>query len=223
MWQLRLLKKQIMLTQNQQTVYNWINDDLKLPVYAEAYKGASEQLNNKSSGYITFVSHAGRDLMNGLASTAIGIPGPLVQYVQLIDDFKDAWKDEWGEEGNNSTEVKDENGHLIPIEICKKIKKLLHEHKEGRRIAEEKNTTFFTNFLDYPNKESIPEDLSQEWRRAKRWFVGHARLRASEFSIETYDEAERHFQNLDSFLYAAAASDIEQLRSIHEILEETNR
>ena len=41
-----------MLTQNQQTVYNWINDDLKLPVYAEAYKGAIEQLNSKLSSYI---------------------------------------------------------------------------------------------------------------------------------------------------------------------------
>ena len=28
-----------MLTSNQQIVFNWINDDLELPVYAEAYKG----------------------------------------------------------------------------------------------------------------------------------------------------------------------------------------
>ena len=212
-----------MLTQNQQTVYNWINDDLKLLVYAEAYKGAIEQLSNKSSGYITFVSHASRDLMNGLASAAIGVPGSPVQYVQLIDDFKDDWKDEWGEEENDNTEVKDKNGHLIPNEICKKIKKMVDAHKEGRRITEEKNTSFFINFLDYPNKESIPEDFSQEWRRARRWFVGHAHLREDEFSIETCDEVEMHFQNLDHFLYAAAESDIEQLRSIHEILEEANR
>ena len=59
-----------MLTERQQTVFDWINDALELPVYAEAYKGALEQLNNKSSGYITFVSHAGRDLMNGLADSA---------------------------------------------------------------------------------------------------------------------------------------------------------
>ena len=212
-----------MLTQNQETVYNWINDDLERPVYAEVYKGAIKQLNNKCSGYITFVSHAGRDLMNGLASAALGIPGSSVQYVQLIDDFKDDWKDEWGEEGNDRTEVKDENGHLIPIEICKKIKKLVDDHKEGRRIAEEKNTSFFTNFLDYPNKESIPENLSQEWRKAKQWFNEHAHLREGEFSIETYDEVEMHFQNLNHFLFAAAESDIEQLRSLHEILEETNR
>ena len=45
-----------MLTENQQTVFNWINDDLELPVYAEAYKGALDLLNNKSPGYINVSS-----------------------------------------------------------------------------------------------------------------------------------------------------------------------
>ena len=211
-----------MLTERQQTVFDWINGDLELPVYAQAYKGAIEQLNNKSSGYITYISHTGRDLMNGLAAAVNRITSGYVQYVHLVNDFQDDWKDEWGEEGNNITKVNDENGHLIPNEICKKIKKLVDDHKEGRLRAEEIDSSFFTTFLDYPNKDSIPEDLSQEWRRARRWFVGHAHLREDEFSIETYDEAEMHFQNLNSLLYAAAASEIEQLRSIHEILEEAN-
>ena len=168
--------KQIMLSQNQQTVYNWINDDLKLPVYAEVYKGASEQLNNRSIGYITFVSHAGRDLMNGLAATVNRITSGYVQYVYLVNDFQDDWKDEWGGEENDVPEGNDDNGHLIPNEICKKIKKLVDDHKEGRLRAEEIDSSFFTTFLDYPHKESIPEDLSQEWRRARRWFVGSCSL-----------------------------------------------
>ena len=212
-----------MLTERQQTVFDWLNDNLELPVYAEAYKGALELLDKKSAGYITFVSHAGRDLMNGLASAAIGIPGAPVQYVQLVDDFKGEWKDGWGGEGYNTIEDNDENGHLIPNEICEKIKKLVDEHKEGRRIAEEKNTSFFTNFLDYPNEENIPENLSQEWRTAKQWFNGHAHLREDEFPMAASNEVERHFQNLDSFLYAAAGSELEQLRSLHEILEEANQ
>jgi len=212
-----------MLTERQQTVYDWMNDDLELPVYAEAYKGAIEQLNNKSSGYITYISHTGRDLMNGIAAAVNRITSGYVQYVHLVNDFQDDWKDEWGGEGNNITKVNDENGHLIPNEICKKIKKLVDDHKEGRLRAEEIDSSFFITFLDYPNKDSIPEDLSQEWRRARRWFVGHAHLREDEFSIETYDEAEMHFQNLNNLLYAAAASEIEQLRSIHEILDEANR
>ena len=212
-----------MLTERQQTVFDWLSNNLERPVYAAAYKGALDLLNKKSAGYITFVSHAGRDLMNGLASAAIGIPGAPVQYVQFVDDFKGEWKDGWGGEDYNTIEANDENGHLIPNEICEKIKKLVDEHKEGRRIAEEKNTSFFTNFLDYPNEESIPENLSQEWRKAKQWFNGHAHLREDEFPIAVSNEMERHFQNLDNLLYAAAASEIEQLRSIHEILDEANR
>ena len=212
-----------MLTERQQTVFDWINDDLELPVYAEGYKGALDLLNRKSSGYITFVSHAGRDLMNGLALAAKRIKRQQVQYVQLVDDFKDDWKDEWGEEEYKTTEDNDENGHLIPNEICKKIKKLIDEHREGGLRAEEIDSSFFTTFLDYRDKGSVPQNLSQEWQRARRGFIGHAHLRENEFSTETYDEVEMYFRYLENLLYAAAASEIEQLRSIHEILDETNR
>ena len=212
-----------MLTERQQTVFDWLNDNLELPVYAEAYKGALDLLDKKSAGDITFVSQAGRDMMNGLALAAKRVKRQQVQYVQLVDDFKDDWKDEWGEEESNTTENNDENGHLIPNEICKKIKTLIDEHIEGRLRTEEIDSSFFTTFLDYADKESIPENLSQEWKQAIKWFRGHAHLRENEFSIETHDEVEKHFQNLDSLLYAAAASEIEQLRNIHEILDEANR
>ena len=211
-----------MLTEQQQTVYDWINDDLELPVYAEAYRGAIEQLNNKSPGYITFVSHAGRDLMNGLVPASEGIKREQVQYVQLVDKFKNDWKDEWGGDGFHPPDNVPAE-HLIPNEICKKVKILVDDHKEGRLRSKDIDSSFFTTFLDYPNKENIPENLSQEWRDARGWFIGHAHLRENEFSIETYDEVELHFHNFDNLLYAAAESEIEQLRSIHEILEEANR
>ena len=97
-----------MLTEKQQTVFDWLNDNLELPVYAQAYKGALDLLNKKSAGYITFVSHAGRDLMNLLASAVKGIKRQQVQYFQLVNAFKDDWKNEWGGEGFNTTED-DEN------------------------------------------------------------------------------------------------------------------
>ena len=129
----------------------------------------------------------------------------------------------WGGDGFNTIEDDDENGHLIPNEICTKIKKLVDDHAEGRLRAEEIDSSFFTTFLDYPDKESIPEPLSQEWRRARRWFAGHVHLRESDFRESASSEVERHFKNFDNFLYAAAGSEFEQLRSIHEILEEANQ
>ena len=116
-----------------------------------------------------------------------------------------------------------QNGHLIPNEICKKIKTLIDEHTEGRLRSEEIDSAFFTTFLDYPDKESVPQNLSQEWRCARRWFIGYAHLREDEFSVEVYDEVEIYFGYLENFLYTAAASEIEQLRNIHEILDEANR
>ena len=211
-----------MLTSNQQTVFDWINDDLELPVYAEAYKGALDVLEKKSAGYITFVSHAGRDLMNGLAAAVNGIKRPQVQYVQLVNNFKDDWKDEWGGEKFNTTQDNAKYEHLIPNEICKKIKTLIDEHTAGRLRSEDTDSSFLTTFLGYPDRESIPEHLSQEWRNAIQWFRSHAHVRVEEFAIEASDEVEKHFQSLDSFLYAAAGSELEQLRSIHEILEEAN-
>ena len=212
-----------MLTSNQQTVFDWLNDVLKLPVYAEAYKGALDILNRKSPGYITFVSYAGRDLMNGLVPAVKGIKRQQVQYVHLVNEFQNNWKNEWGGEGFDTTEDDDENGHLISNEICKKIKKLVDEHTEGRLRAEEIDSSFFTTFLDYPDKESVPENLSQEWRNARRGFGGHTHLREDGFRESASSEVERHFRNLDNFLYAAAGSEFEQLRSIHEILEEANQ
>ena len=212
-----------MLTSNQQTVFNWINDDLELPAYAEVYKGALDLLNKKSPGHISFASHAGRDLMNGLAAAVKGIKRQQVQYVQLVDDFKNDWKDEWGGEGFNIIEDNDENGHVIPNEICKKIKNLVDEHTAGRLRAEDIDSSFFITFLDYSDKENIPENLSQEWRNARLWFLEHTHLPEDEFEIQASNEVEKHFRDLDNFLYAAAGSELEQLRGIHEILEEANQ
>ena len=212
-----------MLTSNQQAIFDWLNDVLELPVYADAYRGALDLLNRKSTGYITFVSHAGRDLMNGLVSAVKGITRQQVQYVQLVNDFKNDWRNEWGAEGFNTREDNGENGHLIPNKVCAKIKKLVDEHTEGRLRSEDIDSSFFTTFLDYSDKEGIPENLSQEWRHARRWFMKHAHLREEEFGIQEADEVEQHFKHLDSLLYAAAGSELEQLRSIHEILEEANR
>ena len=212
-----------MLTENQQIVYNWINDDLELPVYAEAYKGAVEQLNNKSSGYITYVSHNGRDIMNGLAADAEDIPRIRVQYEQHLDKFKDNWEDEWGGEEFNTTEDSDVKAYLIPNEICRSIKELVDDHKEGRLRAEGKVSLFFTTFLDYSNIEIIPKDKIKKWRDAKKFFEKHAHSRKKGFSPDAPIATELHFENLDNFLYDAATNVTKQLRSIHEILEDTNQ
>ena len=145
----------VTLSIEQQTVFDWLNDELELPVYAEAYKGALNFLDKQPPGYITFVSHAGRDLMNSLAPTVRGITRQQVQYPNRLDELQDDWEDESRAGGFNAIDNA-ENGHfiLVPSEIWEKINRLIDEHKAGRLRASEAAGLFFITFLDYPDREN---------------------------------------------------------------------
>ena len=209
----------VTLSTEQQTVFDWLNDKLQLPVFAEAYKGALDFLDKKPPGYITFVSHAGRDLMNSLAQ--LGTGREQVQYANRLDGLQDDWEDEWGTAGVDIID-NPENGHLIPYGVCEKIQDLIDRHRAGRLRASEAGILFFINFLDYADEAEIPRNFLTEWKDARQWFLAHAHLRDSEFEMDASTEVERHFQTLDDLLYNAASSELERIRSINEILEETN-
>lgn len=210
------------LTKEQLRVYEWLNDDLSLSVFAEAYKGAATLLIQKPAGYISFVAHAGRDLMNGLASTVAGIKSGRVQYEQHIDKLQDDWLDEWRFSDGLSPVVV-ENGHLIPVQVCQRVTTLIEEHKSGRRRSTEANGLFFSTFLDYSDKDKIPGNFLSEWKVAKDWFLGHAHLREKPFRTGIDGDLVKHFTCLDGYLYIAASSQYERLKDLNEILDATNQ
>ncbi|MEP5763990.1 MAG: hypothetical protein ABJ308_05330 [Halieaceae bacterium] len=213
--------KRMTLSNEQQAVYDWLNGDLSLPVYAEAYFGAAALLGQKSSGHVTLVAHVGRDLMNGLASTVRGIKPGRVQYQQHIDDLQDDWQEAWRHSDKLSPD--DSNlGHLIPINVCQQISSLIDEHKSGRRRSSEADGLFFSTFLDELNVDEIPDNFLSEWKAAKRWFVGHAHLREKQFRPETEAELQQHFECLDGYLYTAATTQYKRLVELNEILDSTN-
>lgn len=211
-----------MLNTNQQRVYDWLNNDLKLPVFAEAYKGALMLLNQQAAGYVSFVSHVGRDLMNLLASTVAGIKSEQVQYKQLIDELQGVWRDEWRVSNEFSPEV-DEKGHQIPINVCQRISSLIEKHNSGHKRSLDADGLFFSTFLDYSDKDKIPRNLLKEWKDAKEWFLSRVHLRKKPFSAETDVGLAKHFNCLDGYLYIAASSQYERLRDLNEILEATNQ
>ena len=210
------------LNKKQRRVYEWLNDALSLPVFADAYRGAVILLNQKPSGYVSFVAHTGRDIMNGLATAANGLKRAQVQYVELINNIQDDWKSEWGFRVDLS-QGEIEEGHLIPHEVCQKISTLIREHKFGRERKLEADGLFFSTFLDYSDKEKIPNNFLSEWKAAKDWFLGHVHLREKSFRDETDDNLVKHFNCLDGYLYIAASSQYERLRALNEILDATNR
>ena len=210
------------MNEKQQRIYEWLNDDLGLPVFAEAYKGAVILLKQKSNGYVSFVAHVGRDLMNRLASTVMGIKSGRVQYQAHVDRLQDVWQDKWSFSDELSSEVTEE-GHLIPIKVCQTISDLIEEHKSGRLRSSEADGLFFSTFLDYSDKDKVPGNFLSEWKAAKRWFLGHAHLREKSFQPETYDDLVKHFKCLDGYLYIAASSQYERLKVLNEILDATNQ
>jgi len=210
------------LNKEQQRVYEWLSGDLNLPVFAEAYKGAAIFLNQKPAGYVSFVAHAGRDLMNGLASTVAGIKPGRVQYETHIDQLQDDWRTEWRNSNDLSPEIV-EKGHFIPANVCQKISSLIEDHKAGKERSVEKVGLFFSTFLDYSDRDKIPRNFLVEWKAAKDWFLGHAHLREKPFRAETDGDLVKHFKCLDGYLYIAASSQYERLKALNEILDATNQ
>lgn len=208
------------LNSEQQRVYEWLNVDLRLPVFAEAYKGAAIFVLQKPAGYISFVSHAGRDLMNGLASAVAGVKSGRVQYENHIDQLKDHWQKEWRLSDDLSPEV---DGHLIPTQICQRITTLIEEHKAGRERSTDKVGLFFSTFMEYSDRDKIPANFLSEWKAAKDWFLAHAHLREAPFRASIDSDLVKHFGCLDSYLHIAASSQYERLETLNEILDITNR
>lgn len=209
------------LNDNQHRVYEWLSDELNLPVYADAYKGALCLLHEKSPGYITFVAHAGRDLMNGLAATVAGIERSQAKYKKHFDELQVIWLDEWTLTENLLPDG-NEKGHFIPIPVCQKITKFIDEHKAGQKRSSDSNGLFFATFLDYDDQDKIPINFLENWRSTKKWFQKHAHLREKSFYRGTENDLVTNFIELDGYLYIAASSQFERLQVLNEILEETN-
>ena len=209
------------LTPEQQCVYDWLDSKLDLPVYAEVYKGTLYLLENKLPGYITFVTHAGRELMNGLGPAFAGSKRGRFDYKPHVDKLQNVWKDEWGGQGLTTPDDA-AKGNLIPYDICRDIRDLIDGHKAGHERDNRADTLFFTSFLNYDDIGGVPTDFLREWKIARKWFQGHAHLRDDRFPEKDVSSVEKHFRALDSLLCVAASSEFERLREIDEILEETN-
>jgi len=215
----------VMLNPEQQRVFDWLNQTLNAPTFADLYQCAVDMLSCKNPGHITVVAHTGRELMNGLPRVDGDIRSKRVEYTRLVDDIKDEWNNEPKSSITaNSTAFDTKESRQISESTCKKIDKLVNDHEDGTERSEDLGTIFFSKFIDYERiKEENPINLWENWTSAKKWFNSHAHLRKQPFSADASHEAERCFEILDNLLYVAATSTNERLRNAYEILEETNR
>ena len=205
-------------SETQQRIYDWLVK-LQLPVYAEAYKGAVRLLQEKSSGYGTFVSHTGRDIMNFLARTVAGIRSGRVQYEQIVDNLEKKWSDEGDSEVPNSVQ---RVGHkyFISNDLYKYIKDLIEQHKEGRRRSHESGELFLDMFLGTPERDK--DAIRRKWKDINSFFVKCAHLREEDFAGEVLAKIADNFRALEELLHTAAELEYSRIRTLDKILEETN-
>ena len=211
----------MMLTEEQQRVFDWLNSELGLPGYAESYSGALHLLSTKPPGYLSLVAHVGRDLMNSLGPTIAGIRRSQVQYVQLVDQLQRIWKKAYDDTPSalgGGTQGK----QPCPPGISKAVEKLIDQHVAGRNRNSQADAHFFDNCLDYDDIDMVPTTLLKDWREARDHFMKSAHIRHESFPKDTPPKIEESFQVLHSLLYVAAASALVRLKGINEILEETN-
>ncbi len=205
----------------QQRIYKWIHDTLQQPVYADVFRGATILLAEKSPGYVTFVAHAGREIMNGLVRTIREDKRTQVQYKDLIDKIAPEWLDQWGAPIGFS-DSEEPSHHNIPRNVCVMIKSLIDDHEKGRVRNKETGEVFFSEFFDYSDRDKIPKNFVKQWKDTKDGFLKYAHIREKSPSVDVETEIAEHFQHLESFLHAAASSQYKRIREIDEILEETN-
>ena len=209
------------LSPEQKTVYEWLDETLEMPVFAEAYLAALRLMSAKHPGYITLVAHTGRDFMNILPTVVGEIGTSQVQYVHLVGKVEDSWSNVGTGSGFvNSGEFTE--GHVIPYETHHAIQELLDKHAKGRERSEIRDSLFFSTFLDYDHKDKIPANLLRDWKQAREWFGKVAHLRPQPLPEDAPQLVEKHFETLQEGLYAAASTEFDRLKDLHEILEETN-
>ncbi|MCK9183623.1 MAG: hypothetical protein M0P13_12210, partial [Fibrobacteraceae bacterium] len=201
-------------------IYEWLKDDLNMPTYADVFLGAVFQLKERPSGFVTFVSHAGRDIMNGVATSKIGIKREQAQYKEILDAIQTDWPFDLLD--NSQVEVDGKKGFLISRKCYNQLNKLIHQHQAGRVRCSDADDLFFQSFLDYSDKKRIPPNFKSEWVTTKAWFLAHAHLNRGTFSLVETEECADRFGVLENFLYIAASSQFERLKLFEDVLKNQN-
>lgn len=207
------------LTERQKSVYEWINNTHQLPVYAEIYRLAVTLIDQKPPGYVTFVAHAGREIVNGLAFEIVGEVRKPVQYAQRLDTISGKWEEQWGASVLDSESP---THYEIPYDVCVDIRALIDEHK-GKARAEERDLLSLSTFLGYNDKSLIPRNFAKEWKVAREKFLEYAHIRRNQISADDAAELVGHFRVLETYLSISATSQYGRIGVLDEILGQTNK
>tara|TARA_B110001469_G_scaffold111405_1_gene113567 strand:- start:3317 stop:3964 length:648 start_codon:yes stop_codon:yes gene_type:complete len=210
------------LSPQEAIVYEWIKNTLGLPVYGDVFYGAAMLMKERSSGYINFVSHAGRDIMNGLAQTHLGMTRIQTQYVNIVED---KIKAKWApiELPQSEDDKPTDKSYSITDGAYTAIDHLVCEHNMGRERNRRSDGLFFQTFLNIAPDEALKLQLLQKWKTSKTGFQKMTHISREAHKTDAPDRLEQCYEYLLMLLHHAASRYYEQTNNLHDILEDTNQ
>jgi hypothetical protein len=211
-------------TPNREKIYRWLENDLLLPVFAEAYRGAVDCLFQKTPGHVTFICHTCRDIMNTMARAYTSRGTSKVEYPPFADQIEKCWTVGLDDVAPLDSDPFSTEPKMVSItrRAYDSVGAMLEAHQAGKSRTEEASNLFFTVFLEYRDIQRIPKRDIDEWREARTWFVRRAHLRKPPFTADVSEECKKRFLALEQILLTAADSVRTRLTALDEILQDTN-
>jgi hypothetical protein len=199
--------------------------------FAETYKGAVIILHHRHPGYVRFVCHGVRDIINGLPALLARLERPQVDYVKLVGDLESQW------DGRklprlppviNSAEPGPTiKGNFpdatIPGSIIARVVNLLNEHNSGRVRATENPFRFFEVCApENKNRRELIAPMVGRWREMQGVFKRNVHESGARDLLKAADEVTRAFGVFEEILSSFATGFYEQMEVLDEILENAN-
>jgi hypothetical protein len=211
-------------------IYTWLRDQ-GAAGFAESFKGAAMLMHGKGPGYVRFVSHALRDILNGFPAVITREDRKQVQYVHLLNRILVRWAAEklprGPIQGSSGALEGEAAGRFIAAtisaELVQELAELLNEHEQGRVRGKDNPLTFL--------EACIPESAGRvdllamprlQWKALQQ----DARQLTHEngAGCDKDDEAACAdlFQRFETLLSSLAGSYYNSLENIDAILEQAN-
>lgn len=214
-------------------IFAWLRDQGGSG-FAEDFKGATMLMHMKVPGYVRFVCHALRDILNGLPAVIAKEERKQVQYPQRLDRIFTRWATEKLPRGPivASSGVLEEQvtGRFVAVtisaELVEQLAELLNEHEQGRARGRNNPLTFLEAAI--PESAGRPDLLAMpraQWKALQDDALHLVHENGG--GCDKDDEAAcaslfQRFETLLSSLSSFAGSYYHSLENLDAILEEAN-
>jgi hypothetical protein len=217
-------------TSERQQIYEWIVSQ-GLQSFAETYQGAVYILYERVPGYVRFVAHSARDLMNGMAPCKLGLKRQQVKYQDLVEGLRIAWAAATLPKGpevlhrdQDLSDCRDTavDSH-VPKQIVACVHHLLGEHEKGRLRSNQTPNLFFEAFLP-PRKGVNQPDAAfiKVWKGLHKWFQNACHESGKPPTLEIVQQLESKFVQFEQIVLSVADRYRNTVKRLDEILDEAN-